>query len=147
MLDDVFFAADHLAIAALEAPDATAGADVDVMNAAWGEFLGAANVVDVVGVAAVDENVAGFEFGGEVVQRCIDHTGGDHQPDSARLAEFLYEIVERRRAGGALSAELFYGVGAAVVDDALVAVFLQAAHHVGAHPAETDHAELHLFGS
>jgi len=24
-------------------------------------------------------------------------------------------------------------------------VFLQAAHHVGAHPAKTDHAELHSF--
>ena len=33
--------------------------------------------------------------------------------------------------------------GAAVVDDALVAVLHEAAHHVGAHAAETDHSELH----
>src|SRR5205085_1644415 len=34
-------------------------------------------------------------------------------------------------------------VGAAVVHDALVAPAQQAPHHVGAHPAQTDHPELH----
>jgi hypothetical protein len=38
---------------------------------------------------------------------------------------------------------LLDGIGAAVEDNALVIIFLQAAHHVGAHPAETDHTELH----
>ena len=32
---DVVFAADHHAVAALEAPDAAAGADVDVVDASW----------------------------------------------------------------------------------------------------------------
>ena len=32
----------------------------------------------------------------------------------------------------------------AIVDDAGVAVALQPAHHVRAHPAKTDHSELHL---
>src|SRR5712692_4539861 len=135
MVDNVVFAADHLAIAALEAPDAAAGADVDVVNAAGGKFLGAANVVDVVGVATVDEDVAGFEFGGEVMESCIDDAGGDHEPDGAGLGEFLYEIVEGGGADGAFAGELLNGVGTAVVDDALVFVFLETAHHVGAHPA------------
>ena len=44
-------------------------------------------------------------------------------------------------------ASCFTVAGAAVVNDALVAVLLQAAHHVGAHPAESDHAQLHCVRS
>ena len=33
--------------------------------------------------------------------------------------------------------------GDAVKNDALMSVLDQAAHHVGAHPAQADHAELH----
>ena len=60
-LHDLRLAADHHAVAALQAPDAAAGADVDVVDALRREFLGAADVVDVVGVAAVDEDVARLE--------------------------------------------------------------------------------------
>src|SRR5258707_5399929 len=145
MADDVVFAADHLAIAALQSPDAAGGADIDVVNAPGGEFLGASNVVDVIRVAAVDHDVAGFELRGEVMQGGIHNAGGHHQPDGARLRQFFYEVVERRRACRAFCAKLLHGIRASVVDNALVAVFLQAAHHVGAHSAETDHAELHSF--
>ena len=62
MLDGAFGAADHHAVAALESPDAAAGAYIHVMNSFGSEFFGAADVVDVVGVAAVDEDVAGFEM-------------------------------------------------------------------------------------
>ena len=55
---DIVFAADHHAVAAFETPHAAAGADVDVVNLLRGEVFGAADVVDVVGVAAVDEDVA-----------------------------------------------------------------------------------------
>ena len=44
----VRFAADHHAVAALQAPDAAARAHVHVVDALRGEFLGAADVVDVV---------------------------------------------------------------------------------------------------
>src|SRR5262249_14287783 len=47
-------AADHHAVAALQAPDATAGADVDIVDALGRQLLGSADVVDVVGVATVD---------------------------------------------------------------------------------------------
>ena len=46
-------------------------------------------------------------------------------------------------AGGAFAGKLLHGVRAAIVDDAFVAILLQAPHHVGAHSAQTDHAELH----
>src|SRR5258706_55633 len=81
MPDGVVFAADHLAIAALEAPDASAGPHINIVNAATGKFLGAANVVDVVGVAAIDDDVARFELGRKVVQCGIDNAGGDQPTD------------------------------------------------------------------
>ena len=58
----VGLAADHQAVAALQAGDAAAGADVDVVDgSARGEPRRAADVVAVVGVAAVDDDVAGLE--------------------------------------------------------------------------------------
>src|SRR5262249_30329752 len=54
-------AADHHAIAAFQAPDAAARPHIHVVDLLGREFFGAANVVHVVGVAAVDEDVAGLE--------------------------------------------------------------------------------------
>src|SRR6476661_8546976 len=56
-LDDVRFAANHLAVATLEAPDAAAGADVAIMNALGRKLFGATDIVDVVGVSAVDHDI------------------------------------------------------------------------------------------
>src|SRR5260370_30328549 len=48
---------DHLAITALQAPYAAAGSDVHVMNALRAQVLCAADVVDVILVATVDQDV------------------------------------------------------------------------------------------
>ena len=50
--------ADHQAVAAVEAEDAAAGAAVDEVDALLAQLLGPADVVAVVGVAAVDDRVA-----------------------------------------------------------------------------------------
>ena len=57
------------------------------------------------------------------------------------------EVVERVGAGRALAGQRRDRVGVDVVDDALVAVAHQPADDVGAHPPESDHAELHRAGS
>src|SRR4029079_17256695 len=82
---DAGFAADHHAVAACETPDAAAGADVDVVNFLGCEIFGAADVVDVVRVAAVDQDIVGFEEPHEVGDGFIHDSGGDHQPDRAGL--------------------------------------------------------------
>src|SRR5277367_5079594 len=64
VFNDVILAANHLAVAPLEAPDAAAGANVAIVEALGGELFGAANVVYVVGIAAVDDDIAGIEFAG-----------------------------------------------------------------------------------
>ena len=92
MLDDVFFAADHHAVAAFESPDTAAGADVDVVDFFGRQFLGAADVVDVIGIAAVDQDVAGFEKRQQVSDGLVDHRGRNHQPDGARFLQLLHEV-------------------------------------------------------
>ena len=66
-LDRVVVAADHQAVAALEAEDAAAGADVDVVDALLAQLRGPADVVAVVGVAAVDDDVALVQQRGDLV--------------------------------------------------------------------------------
>jgi hypothetical protein len=144
VLDDVFFAADHLAVAAFESPDAAAGADVDIMDAFGREFLGAANVIDVVRITAIEEDVISGKFGSEIGDGGIDDGRGNHEPDGARLLELGDQVVDGRGAGSAFAGELLHRFGAAVVNDAFVSRFLQAANHVRAHTTETDHAELHV---
>src|SRR5262249_32931287 len=51
-------ASDHQAIAPVETENAAAGANVDVVDAARLEPVGAIEVIAVVAVAAVDQNVA-----------------------------------------------------------------------------------------
>ena len=62
VFDHVLLAADHHAVPAFEPPHAAAGADIDIVNLLRREFFRAADVVDVVGIAAVDEDVARFEM-------------------------------------------------------------------------------------
>src|SRR5208282_6943321 len=61
VLYDFRLAADHLAEAAVQSPYAAAGTGIDVMDSLRLERPGAPDIIDVVGVAAVDDNVAGFE--------------------------------------------------------------------------------------
>ena len=61
-LDDLVLAADHEAVAALEAVHAAAGAGVDVVDVLRGERLRAADVVLEERVAAVDDRVARLEL-------------------------------------------------------------------------------------
>ena len=60
MLNYIVLAADHHAVSTFETPHATTGAHVQVVNLFVREFFCAFNVIDVIGVPAVDEDVACF---------------------------------------------------------------------------------------
>ena len=113
------------------------------MNAFGGEFLSASNVVDVIRITPVDDDVILFELAHQIVKRGIYHSRRNHEPDRPRLLELLDKIVERIGAGCSFAFELLHGVSATVIDDAFVAVFLQAPDHIGAHSSQPDHPELH----
>ena len=143
MLNGRGVAADHHAVAPLEPPDAATGADVDIMNALGGEFSGPPNVVDVIGIAAVDQDVAGVEERREFGNRLVNDRRRHHQPDRPRRAELADKLGQRGCADGLLGDECRHGSRRPVEHHAVVAAGDQPADHVGAHPPQSDHSQLH----
>jgi hypothetical protein len=94
-VDRLVAAADHQAVAALAAPDAAADADVHVVDALAAELTRAAQVVDVIGVAAVDDRVALRQVRRELAHDRVDDPRRHHQPDAPRGIELLHELLER----------------------------------------------------
>ena len=68
---------------------------------------------------------------------------GHHHPDRAGSGELADQVFERGSAGRAFLDQRGDVVLVVVEHDALVLIFEKAAHHVGTHPAEADHSELH----
>lgn len=139
-LHDFGLAADHQTVTALTSRDAAAGADVDVVKLTLRQLGAAANVVVVIGVAAVDHDVAGFEQGHELVERLVDHRGGHHQPHRARFLQLRDQIFKRRGTCHAFLLQLVHRGRLYVVSDALLTALRQAAHHVRAHASQSNHA-------
>ena len=105
-LDRLVGAADHQAVAALEAEDAAAGAAVDVVDPALGELAGAADVVAVVGVAAVDDRVAGLErSASSLTVLSVISPAGTITQAARGVVELGDEVVERVGAGRALAGQ------------------------------------------
>src|SRR5439155_24127989 len=73
-------AADHQAISALAAPDATARSNIHVVNALLGKVFRAPDIVHVIGMAAVDDNVARRRVREHLIEGRVHGGGRDHQP-------------------------------------------------------------------
>src|SRR5262249_22009796 len=131
------------AIPALASPYATAGPDVDIVDALPRKLLRAADVVDVIRVAAVDQDVAGRELRGELGDGGVHGRSGDHEPDGPGRLQLLHEIRGRRGADRFGPHELIDRLLGPVVHHALMAAGEQAMDHVRTHAAESDHTELH----
>ena len=113
------------------------------MQTLLAERRGAAQVVAVVRVAPVDDGVVGLQERREAGDRVVDERGRDHDADAARRRQRADELLQRAGAGAPLAREPGDGIGADVVDDAVVATAHEPAHHVGAHAAQSDHPNLH----
>ena len=113
------------------------------MNALGCQVLGPANIVDVIGIAAVNQNVATLEMRQKISNCVIYRADRHHQPDHPGLGEFLDEIHERRGADGLLLHQFRHRLCGPIKHDAVMAALQQAAHHIRSHAAEADHSELH----
>src|SRR6185312_6199997 len=104
VIDSLLRAADHHAVAALDAPDAARRAAIDIVDALLGQLLGAADVVLVVGIAAVDDDVLRRQQAVETLDRLFgDPAGGQHHPDRAWLfPERLHHPLQRGDRGSSL---------------------------------------------
>ena len=137
-------AADHQAVAELEAPDAAAGAGIDEMQLLRGEHGGAADVVVKVGIAAVDDRVAGLEQLRQLVDRAFGRIArGHHHPYAARRLEPGDEVLQRIDAVGAEGRDFFAFRIVEVERDDLMIVAPQPFDHVHAHFAETNESDFH----
>ena len=75
------------------------------------------------GVAPVDDHVAGLEHLGNGLDRPVgDVPGGDHHPRRPRLLELRSELLERSRPRHPVGLDRLDRVGAQVVADAAMAV-------------------------
>ena len=92
MLHDVLLAADHHAVATFQAPHTATGAHVHVVDSFGCEFLGALDIVHVIGVSAVDEDVACLEMRQQIGDGLIDDCRRNHQPYRAWFLQFLHQI-------------------------------------------------------
>src|SRR5690606_6517622 len=103
---------------------ATARAHVDVVHAGGLEGGGPVDVVAVVGVAAVDDDVAGGHQPGELGHRLPGVGRGHHHPGGAGHVELRHEVLQRgsARDGVVLGGEGVGDVLAHVVDHTGVAV-------------------------
>src|SRR5262245_65115080 len=87
VLHSGIFAANHHAIAALQSPDTAAGAYIDIVNLSGRKLLGSTNVVNVIGVATVDQYVIRFEKRREAGDHFVHYRGRHHQPESPRFPQ------------------------------------------------------------
>jgi hypothetical protein len=135
----------HETIAGLLPPHPAARADVHQVNPTRPQGGGPPQGVPVEGVAAIHQDVSGYEVGCEGVHRVVHRLPGrDHEPHGAR----------REKRGG----EFFRGVGGTDagflspaeglrtpgVPHHVVACAEEAASHPSTHPAEAYKPDLHL---
>ena len=74
----------------------------------------------------------------------VDHRGGNHEPDRARLFQLLDQFGKGGTAGRLFVDQLLDGLGRHVEDHAFVACRQEPADHVGAHAPQSDHSKLHV---
>src|ERR1043166_1256563 len=80
VLDDALLAADHHAVPSLEPPNTAARSHVYIMDALRREFFGSPDIVDVIRIAAVDEDVLRFEMRQEIRDTLVPPPRRDHNP-------------------------------------------------------------------
>src|SRR5262245_49585754 len=84
MFYDIGFSADHFAITAFESPHAPARSDIDIVNALGFELTGTANVINVVRIAAIDDDVILLHASYKIMESRINNSRRNHQPYGAR---------------------------------------------------------------
>ena len=131
---------------------ASRNARADEQNALIGERLGASVGVRIVGVAAIDNDVALFEMRRQVGDHLVDGVAGlDHQHHAARLLQDLRQLLDGVRAhhlgaGGFVRDEIVDLRNGAIEDGHAISVVVHIQDQVLAHYREADQADVTGFG-
>src|SRR5262249_38078383 len=95
-------AANHHAVAALDTPHSAASSDVDIMEPFIPEKASTPHVVLEIGVAAINNGVAGFHQSGKLHNSAFGGVAGrHHDPGGAGLGQALDKILHGFGAGSA----------------------------------------------
>ena len=141
-------AANHHAVAFLQAPDTTAGTDVDVMQVAFAQRLGPTHRVLVHRIAAIDDDVALRQQRFELADERIDQGAGRyHQPHDSGRGKGVDRRRQRVRRFDPLLCRLRHRFLAGIVPHHPVPAAHQALCHVGAHAPESHHCKIHTNSS
>ncbi len=143
--DRIFFAANHQAVAALQAPDTATGADIEIAYVLLFQIFGTTHIVGKIGVSTVDDDVAVAEQARELLDDIIDDLVGHHDPYCPGWLQALHQGFNG--IGGICTEcrHLVPGAPGACVDDATMIVGQQSLDHVGAHAPQADHSNLHVY--
>ena len=145
--DNVVLAANHQAVAAVEPGDAAAGADIDVMDPLFLQCRCAMDIVTVVRIATIDDDIASFKQRTQFRKFLINHGGRHHQPDGARGFHGCDHLLKRGSTDGTQALKAGDCCRLRVMDDAVLALLKQAAHHARTHAPQTNHSYLHFATS
>src|SRR5262245_56482092 len=113
------------------------------MNLSRGQLFRTPNVVDVIGISAINQNVTGLKIRCDGRDHFVHDCGRNHEPNSTRLLQFAHKILHRSGSHGLFFHQFLNGLRRPVEYDALVTSFEKPSHHVRSHSAETNHSELH----
>ena len=135
---------DHQAVALRQPPHAATGAAVEEMHAAPATLRRPTLAVLVVGVAAIDHDVARLQQRAQRVQRGIHgRAGRHHQPQRARRRQRGHQGGERVECFHALRLRRLARGRAGVETGHPVPAARQPRGHVRAHAPQTDHTDVH----
>ncbi len=114
------------------------------MQPALGQLGGAAHIILVEGVAAVDDRIARLQQLGQLSNGLLGGlAGGQHDPHRTRCFQLLYQRTEVVRALGALAFQAVDGLAVTVMHHRTVAGAHQAPCDIAAHAAQPDDSQLH----
>jgi hypothetical protein len=114
------------------------------MQALRGNRLGAADVVLVERVAAIDDRIAGLHMFGECSDRLLsDLAGRQHHPHRTRLFQTPQQIGKIGRPDGAFAGNTLHRIRAVIIHHAMMPRPHQAQADIATHPAKADYAQLH----
>src|SRR5580692_1086017 len=94
VLDSIGGPSDHETVAPLQSPDTATGSDVHILDPLGREFSAAANVIDVIRIAAIDQNVAGLQVWGKLGNRIVHKPSRYHQPNCPWFGKLADHVGE-----------------------------------------------------
>ena len=140
----ILLPANHQGVTFNQPPDAAAGAHVHEVDTVLSQFLRPPHTVLVVGVATVKNGIPSRQQRYEAVYSVLGRLAdGQHHPDSLGGGQIFDKFFDGRHPNRSLGLTSGDRLGTPVVGHDAMPTVQQALHHIPAHAAQANHANLH----